>query len=435
MSNRKTSDALFLAFVILSLVLVGAVALPPVLARFRSARATSATSEKSEKPEKPPPAASGAKSAAARRVLPALSVEEARAAGLSLHEAAHWERLRDGSVVCGLCPHRCVIAPGERGICGVRMNVKGALKTLVYARPVALHVDPIEKKPLNHFLPGSRAFSIATAGCNLGCIFCQNWSISQARPEEARHYVLPPEKIVALALEQNCRSIAYTYTEPAIFYEYMRDCARLAHEKGLSNLMITCGYINPVPLRELCRYIDAANVDLKGFSEDFYAEYCNASLAPVLETLKILRKEGVWLEITNLIIPGANDDPRMIRDMCRWIVKNLGPDVPLHFSRFHPDYKLRDRPPTPVEALVKAKRIAEEEGIRYVFVGNVYVKGAGDTVCPKCGKVLVTRYGYHIRAMHIKDGKCAWCGAPVAGVWVDEQVTRKDQQQRTKGRE
>jgi len=356
-----------------------------------------------------------------RPAVSSLSADEIKASDLSLKEAMWYEPFKAAGpkgVICSLCPNFCVLRDGQRGTCKVRINLGGKLRTLVYGKPLAIHVDPIEKKPLFHVLPGTRAFSIATAGCNLGCIFCQNWQISQAFPEKSRHTNATPEQVVATARKYGCQSIAYTYTEPTIFYEYMLDTARLARKAGLKNLWITCGYINEEPLRELCKYLDAANVDLKGFTDEFYQKYCYGHLQPVLNTLKILKQERVWFEITNLVIPAVNDDVDTIRRMCQWIVKNLGPDVPVHFSRFHGDYKMRNTPGTPTRTLEQAAEIARKAGIHYVFVGNVRLPGREDTVCPKCGKVLVQRDAYVIRQNNIVNGKCRFCGNSIPGVWV-----------------
>jgi len=374
-------------------------------------------------PRPPRPEADAAAPPAVRR---AMDAGEARAAetpppkawhGLSLREARYYERKPGGRVVCTLCPWRCDLGHEQQGRCGARVNLNGTLYTLVYGKPVAMAVDPVEKKPVYHFLPGETAFSIATAGCNLGCIFCQNWQISQALPQRARYREVSPEQVVALAERYGCKTIAYTYTEPVIFYEYMFDTARLAHQRGIRNIMVTCGYLNPEPVRELCKVMDAANVDLKGYSEAFYRDYCGATLQPVLETIKILKQEGVWVELTNLIIPGANDDSEMIRRMCRWIKKNVGDEVPLHFNAFHPAYKLLDRPRTPLATLLRARRIALEEGLKYVYVGNVRAPGGGTTRCPKCGRELVRREGFAVVRNIIKNGRCPSCGYPVAGVW------------------
>jgi pyruvate formate lyase activating enzyme len=336
---------------------------------------------------------------------------------LSLREALFYTPLEDGVVRCDLCPTRCILENGQQGMCRARANVGGKLRSITFGRPVAIHVDPVEKKPLFHVLPGSRAFSVATVGCNLGCVFCQNFEISQATPENLRHREIPPQQLVALSVREGCDGIAYTYTEPTVFFEYMLETGKLARAKGLKNYWITCGQIEEAPLLELCRVLDAANVDLKGFSDEFYVKYCDAHLFPVLRTLKILRQQKVYFEITNLVIPGANDEPDMIRDMCRWIVKVLGPDTPLHFSRFHPAYKLTRRPATPVSTLIRAREIARAEGLHFVFIGNVRDPGFEDSICPICGKTVIERAGYYVRTNNVRDGRCRFCGAPVPGVW------------------
>lgn len=332
-------------------------------------------------------------------------------------QALYYEKLSDNKVHCLLCPRSCVINPGKRGYCGVRKNTGGTLYSLVYAKPCAVHVDPVEKKPLFHFYPGSKAFSIATAGCNLRCIFCQNWEISQAWPDEVVSYDMPPEKVVDSAIENDCKSIAYTYTEPTVFYEYMLDTAKAARARNVKNNMHSCGYINEKPLRELCKYLDAANVDLKGFSDEFYQRIGDGYLQPVLDSIRILKEEGVWLEITNLIIPTLNDDPELIRKMCRWIKDTVGPDVPVHFSRFYPSHKMRNLPPTPVETLEEAKKIAEEEGLRFVYIGNVPGHPGENTYCPKCRKLLIERVGYHVLQNNISSGTCKFCNEVIGGIW------------------
>jgi len=361
----------------------------------------------------PPAQGQGVAAAAQRETANRMPTE----AGRALREAMYYEKLPDKRVRCKLCPLKCVMENGARGACRARKNVDGILRTLVYGRLVAVHNDPIEKKPLNHFKPGARAFSIATAGCNLGCVFCQNWQISQADPEKAQFVLMSPEQVVAKAKELGCDTIAYTYTEPTIFYEFMFDTATLARQEGLKNVCITCGYINPKPLRQLCTVMDAANIDLKGFSEEFYDEYCKASLQPVLTTLKQARASGMWIEVTNLVIPAVNDDPKLIRDMCKWLVQNLGADTPLHFSRFHPAYRLLDRPPTPPATLFRAAKIAREEGLNHVYIGNLAAANGRDTICPKCKHICIVREGYFIRRNELKDGKCPKCGAKIAGVW------------------
>ncbi len=335
----------------------------------------------------------------------------------SAHEAMYYHRLDGKRVQCVLCPRRCVIADGQRGVCGVRENRGGTLYTLVYAKPCSLHVDPIEKKPLFHVMPGAKAFSIATVGCNLRCLFCQNWQISQAAPEDVRTRTFFPEEVVAAAQASGASVIAYTYTEPTIFYEYMFDIARLAKKAGIVNVMHSAGFINEEPLRALAPYLDAANVDLKGFNERFYNEFCFGNVQDVLRTLKILDEEGVWVEVTNLIIPGLNDDPKEIRRMCAWIRDNLGPETPLHFSRFWPMHKLRHLAPTSPATLEEARRIAMEEGLRYVYIGNIGGHPAEDTVCPGCGKVVVDRAGYIIKELNLVDGACAFCGEKIDGRW------------------
>jgi len=333
------------------------------------------------------------------------------------HVASYWESLDGNLVRCGLCPRRCVVPPGGRGYCEVRENRDGVYYTLTYGNPCAIHVDPIEKKPFYHFLPTTTAFSIATAGCNLDCKFCQNWHISQARPEELANYDLPPEELVEAAVRSGSPSIAYTYSEPTIFYEYMLDCAKLAHARGLRNVYHSNGFIEPEPLRELCEYLDAANVDLKGFTEQYYSDMTDGSLAPVLRSLKILREEGVHLEITTLLIAGQNDDPETLSAMCRWIRDNLGASVPVHFSRFHPQHRLRNLPPTPLERLEVARNIALGEGLEYVYIGNVPGHEANNTYCPVCSAELIHRIGYSVEMRGLDGGRCSECGAAVEGVW------------------
>ena len=332
--------------------------------------------------------------------------------------ASYWNKANGKIVQCVLCPRRCVINDGQRGLCSVRINKDGTLYTLGYGNPIAINVDPIEKKPFFNVLPGKTAFSIAVAGCNMRCIFCQNWQISQAKPDEVDAYDMPPEAVVSEAIKNNCPFIVYTYTEPTVFYEYMLDISKLARAKGLKNAMHTCGYINQEPLKELLKYMDAVNVDLKGFNEGFYQKMgAFASLEPVLDTIKTVKKEGVWLEITNLIIPGMNDDPKEIKKMCEWIKENLGVDTPLHFSRFMPMFKLQNLPPTPVSKLEEAYKIAKDAGLNYVYVGNVPGHPGENTYCPKCKKIVVGRTGYSITENNIVNGKCKFCGEKIAGIY------------------
>jgi pyruvate formate lyase activating enzyme len=334
-----------------------------------------------------------------------------------LKEGLYYQKLDNQSVQCHICPRNCVIPSGKRGFCGVRENRQGTLYALSYGKLVAVHIDPIEKKPLFHFLPSSTAFSIATAGCNLRCKFCQNWEISQRTPDEVEYVYIEPQDLVKKAKESGSLTIAYTYTEPTIFYEYMLEAAKLAKKEGLRNIMHSCGYINEEPLRELVKYLDAANIDLKGFSDDFYVKMSEATLEPVLKTLKILKESGVHLEITNLVLTGYNDDPDLITKMCLWIKENLGADTPLHFSRFFPMYKLTNLNPTPVETLEKARQIALDCGLKYVYIGNLAGNPAENTYCPKCKKMLIERRGYFIVQNNIEDGKCKFCGEGIEGIW------------------
>jgi pyruvate formate lyase activating enzyme len=320
-------------------------------------------------------------------------------------------------VKCELCPAFCELGDYQVGACSVRINRDGKLFSTVYGRPCAVHVDPIEKKPFFHLIPKSTAFSIATAGCTLSCKFCQNWEISQARPEKSQSYDMPPEKLVELAVERKCRTIAYTYTEPTVFYEYMYDTAKLARERGLINTMHTCGYINPKPMLEVAKYIDAANVDLKSMDEDFYVDVCGGKLKPVLETLKLMRSEGLWLEITNLVVPTLNDTEDNFKRLAAWVAENLGPDTPVHFSRFLPHYKLKNLPPTPPLTLKLARDTAMAEGIKYAYVGNLRGAPGENTFCPSCGQMIIRRQGYNVGRMMVRDGKCVYCGYKIAGVW------------------
>ncbi|MFH1665115.1 MAG: AmmeMemoRadiSam system radical SAM enzyme [Candidatus Omnitrophota bacterium] len=332
--------------------------------------------------------------------------------------AMYWQKVRDKIVQCVLCPRKCILDTGQRGLCTVRVNKDGTLYTLGYGNPVAVHIDPIEKKPFFNVMPGARAFSIAVAGCNMRCLFCQNWQISQARPDETLNYDMPPERVVFEAKKNDCEFIVYTYTEPTVFYEYMLDISKLAKKEGLRNAMHTCGYINPEPLEELLGYMDAVNVDLKGFNEGFYRKMgMLAELKPVLETIKAVKARGVWLELTNLLIPGQNDDPEEIRRMCLWIKDNVGAEVPLHFSRFTPSFKLQNLPPTPVEKLEEAYRIAKDAGLEYVYIGNVPGGEYENTYCPICGKLLIKRLGYRVMKNNIKDGECGSCGHEIPGIW------------------
>jgi pyruvate formate lyase activating enzyme len=321
-----------------------------------------------------------------------------------------------GKVKCELCPTECVLGDYEVGGCRVRINRGGVLYSLVYGKPCSAHIDPIEKKPFYHFLPGTKALSIATVGCVLGCKFCQNWEISQAKPEETDFADFPPDDVVRKAIMYGTPSVCYTYTEPAVFYEYMYDTCVIAREHAIRNTMHSCGYINEKPLRKLAKVLDAADIDLKSFTEDFYGRVCGGRLKPVLDAIMVLKEEGVWLEITNLVIPTLNDDMNEIRQMSRWLVRNAGSDVPLHFSRFFPYYKLKNLPPTPVQTLFDARQVAMEEGLRYVYIGNLRSE-ATNTYCHNCRKLLVGRVGYFVGQVNVRESSCIYCGARIPGVW------------------
>jgi pyruvate formate lyase activating enzyme len=310
-----------------------------------------------------------------------------------------------------------VVAPGQKGFCRVRRNDKGEYKTLVHSNPCAVHIDPIEKKPLFHFLPGTSALSLATAGCNFTCKNCQNYDISQASPEDTYNYNITPGEMVQLAIEYQTPTIAYTYTEPTVFFEYMLETAKKAREKKILNIYHSNGYINRKPLLELSEYLDGANVDLKGFSEDFYEEITGGTLQPVLDTLVTLKEQGVWLEITNLVIPGVNDTDERLSAMCRWIKEELGSGIPVHFTRFSPMYKLQNIPPTPLETLRKAHGIARHAGLEYVYVGNVPGTREESTYCSKCEKPIIIRKGYNVAKMNLDGGKCKFCGTEIPGRW------------------
>lgn len=322
--------------------------------------------------------------------------------------------------LCDLCPKGCRITEGQSGDCKSRIVVDGALRAVTYGKPCTLHIDPIEKKPLFHFLPATRVLSLATAGCNLHCKFCQNWTISQGAPEDLRTIDLPPDKVVEVAQAQHCPSIAYTYTEPVVFYEYVLDTSTLARQQGLRNVTVTAGSINRKPMEMLCSVVDASNTDLKAFSDTFYRELCDATLKPVLDGMVVMKEHGVWLEITNLVVPTFNDDLDMIRKMCRWILANLGADTPLHFSRFVPMYKLRNLPPTPVDILMKARKEALDLGLRYVYVGNVLGSGAEHTWCPSDGTLLIKRLGHAVLENNMVEGTCPKCGLKIPGIWGND---------------
>ncbi len=332
-------------------------------------------------------------------------------------EASFYEKIDSETVNCHLCPRDCRLKNGMMGFCRARKAEKGKLYSLAYANPTAAHVDPIEKKPLFHFLPGTKAFSIAVAGCNFRCKNCQNWQISQFSPQETNNIYLPPEAAVETAFKYNCPTIAYTYTEPSTFYEYMFDTGVIARRRGVKNIYHSNGSLNSLPVSKLSKFLDGANIDLKGFSQDFYSKIAQGYLDTVLETMTILKKNNVHLEITNLIIPTFNDDKKVIRKMCDWIKKELGSDTPLHFSRFHPSYQLKNLPPTPLSVLEEAHSIAKECGLQYVYIGNVANHKFESTYCHNCDKLIIGRMGYIILENNIKDGKCKFCHSKIPGVW------------------
>jgi len=321
-------------------------------------------------------------------------------------------------IKCQICPNECILKPGDTSVCRNRVNFRGKLYSIAYGNPCAMHVDPIEKKPFYHFFPGSRSLSIATAGCNFACLNCQNWTISQASPKKTRNYDLMPALVAEQSIKNSCKSIAYTYSEPITFYEYMYDSSVIARQKGLKNVLVSNGYINEKPLRHLCKVVDGATIDLKSFDDNTYVRLNAGGLQPVLNALKIFLQEEVWLEISNLVIPGWTDSTEMIRKMCGWLYENGFANTPLHFLRFQPMYKLNHLPPTPVPILQQSAEIAKEEGIRYVYIGNVPGTDATNTRCPKCRKVVVERTGHTVTGNHIKNGTCGFCGEKISGRWT-----------------
>jgi len=334
-----------------------------------------------------------------------------------LKEANFYGKLFKKEVECRLCPRRCLIQDSERGDCQVRQNQEGILYSLVYGKPCSFSIEPIEKAPLFHFLPGHQRLCIATAGCNLRCKYCQNWQISQKKPEEVEHLELSPQQVVTAALNYGAESICFTFSEPIIFYEYMYDIAKLAKENGLKTSMVSNGYIEPEPLEYLLKVLDAVKIDLKGFTEEFYQNITLGELEPVLAALKIIKQQGIWLEIVNLLVPTLNDDPEDIRRMCEWIKEELGTEVPLHFSRFFPMYRLTNLPATPVTALEKAHAVAIASGLRYVYVGNIPGHVYNSTFCPNCGKKLIQRVQFTVSQNNLSSGRCPFCGEVIAGFW------------------
>lgn len=334
------------------------------------------------------------------------------------HEARFYKSMADASVDCELCPRRCHVPEGMRGYCGVRENRKGKYYTLVYGQPSVTNLDPIEKKPLFHVYPGTRAFSIATVGCNIHCKFCQNFDISQASPEELPASYFSPDDIVDLAIQRKAKTLAFTYNEPTIFYEYMHDCARAAKNRNLESVIISNGFINEAPQKTLFPLVKAIKIDLKAFAQSFYGGICDGMLQPVLDTLKRLSQSGVWYEIVNLMIPTLNDNQQDLQRMAAWIVRELGPDVPIHFTRFTPLYRLKNLPPTPTETLLQARETALKEGCHFVYCGNQPGIEGENTICPGCKNIVIRRYGYRILENHLAAGKCSFCSRPIPGVWA-----------------
>jgi len=332
-------------------------------------------------------------------------------------EAKFYEKQQNRKIKCKLCPRECVVGDRERGYCGVRENRGGTYYTLVHSRVCAAHVDPVEKKPLFHYLPGSVAFSLATAGCNVNCKFCQNWDISQARPEQVPAEYIPPKRVAELAAEYHCPTIAFTYSEPVVFSEFLMDAADAGHEAGIRSIVVSNGYMQNEALRAAYGKMDAVKIDLKSFSESYYSKVVTGQLKPVLESIVTLRKMDKWTEIVYLVVPTLNDSDAEFRGLAHWVKENLGPDVPLHFTQFHPEYLLKNLPITPIPTLERAREIANAEGLHYVYIGNVPGHPAQNTYCPQCRRMLVERTGFEVRQMLIRKGACPFCKHPIPGVW------------------
>ena len=337
----------------------------------------------------------------------------------SIVKTKYWHLLDDGRVQCDLCPRECKLHEGQQGLCFVRANQNNEIVLTTYGRSSGFCIDPIEKKPLNHFLPGTPVFSFGTAGCNLACKFCQNWDISKSREMDTLADAASPEMIAKTAAQYDCKSVAFTYNDPIIFHEYAIDVAKACRDKDIKTVAVTAGYISPEPRIEFFKWMDAANVDLKAFTERFYHKITGSHLAPVLDTLKYIKHEtDCWLETTTLVIPGENDSEKELTEMCEWVVENLGPDVPMHFSAFHPDFKMMDVPSTPSSTLTMAREIAMKAGVRYAYVGNVHNKDADSTWCHECGELLIERDWYELGKWNLNaEGCCKSCGTKVAGVF------------------
>ncbi len=332
-------------------------------------------------------------------------------------EARYYEKAGGKRVRCLLCPRGCVISDNQTGYCGVRKNIAGKLYSLTYGEACSIHSDPIEKKPFFHVLPGTRSLSLSTVGCNMECKFCQNWQISQSSPQDIRTRYVSPGQMVKKASGLNIPSITFTYGEPVIFIEYAQDIAEIARKEGLRSFVVTNGFYREKPLSDLSRLVDAVKIDLKAFTDEYYRKICDAELKPVLDSIVKIRSEGIWLEIVYLMLPTLNDSPGEIRSMAKWLVKNAGEDVPVHFSKFFPQYKLKNLPPTPVSSLEKAYDISKEEGLKYVYIGNVPGHPTESTFCPSCSKKVIDRRGYRVENLNMEEGRCGSCGEPIPGIW------------------
>ncbi|MFC1744797.1 AmmeMemoRadiSam system radical SAM enzyme [Candidatus Riflebacteria bacterium] len=346
---------------------------------------------------------------------------------MNYRKASWWQKAPNNKILCTLCPRRCRIGPGKAGFCYIRQNIDNELVTLGYGRPSGFAVDPIEKKPLSHFLPGSQTLSFGTVGCNLGCKFCQNWDMSKAKAHDRAGYKeVRPEDVVKLALQENCDSISFTYNEPTIFGEYVLDISKLARKEGIKTVMVTAGYISEEARAEVYENIDAANVDLKAFSEDFYRKMTISSLKPVLDTIDwLVNRKKIWVELTTLLIPELNDSEHEITQMCKWIIDTLGPDVPLHFTAFHPDYKLLDSVRTPLATLQRATKIAREIGIRYIFLGNVHSEEGQSTYCHNCNELLIRRDWHDLGEYRLLGDRCPDCKTKIPGVFPKDPPGRR----------
>lgn len=341
---------------------------------------------------------------------------------LSDHEAMFYKKLPDQSVECHICPRQCHVAKQERGYCGTRANYDGTYYSLVYSRACTVHLDPIEKKPLFHFLPSKNALSLATAGCNMMCKFCQNWQISQVRPEQLENIIFSPEQIVSACVQKKIPAIAFTYSEPVIAYEYMFDTAKIGNTKNVKTVMISNGFIQKKPMQKLTKHLAAVKIDFKAFTEKFYWNTCRGHLKPVLNILKTLHDANIWFELVYLIVPTLNDDLNNIKNMSIWIKKNLGANVPLHFSRFFPQYQLKNIPPTPIQIMKNARKIAMNEGLNFVYLGNVPPDEGENTYCPNCHKILIKRHGYKVLEINLivkseKEALCRYCKTSIPGIW------------------